>query len=70
MTNYERMYGTPERAAEAVAVGMLRAAMDASPVPVSDVPGQYVAAQVDLAAALMGPLKEWALGWMAEEAEH
>ena len=69
MTNYERAYGTPERAAETVAVGMLCAAMDASPLPVSHVPGQYASAQVELAAALIGPLKAWAAKWMAEEVQ-
>lgn len=65
MTNYEKHYGSVSAAARTMANKMACAVLDASPVPVSCVPGDVCGDQVELAAAVMPALVRWSEGWLS-----
>lgn len=65
MTNYEMHYGSIGAAARTMAAKMAAAVLEASPVPVSCIPGDVDGDQVELAAAVMPALTRWSEGWLS-----
>lgn len=70
-TNYDKMYGSVDAAANTIAMKMYAAALDASPYPsgpMESLAEEYVDRQVALADKVFGPMVEWAREMLESDA--